>query len=198
MSCITTKFHAILLSGFSRVVLTNCYSSLSFLSNFEVQKGALLPEKNWNKMSCGYAHLHIMSVITTKFQEILLSGFRGVALTNCFSSNFHFRQNTKFKKSVIQRKKMKSKFPVDMHIYTLCPSLLQVSGNSVEWFQRSCANKKNRSIFPFCQISKFKKGVTPRKKVKSKFPVDMHIYTLCPSLLQSLRKFCWAVSEELR
>ena len=26
----------------------------------------------------------------------------------------------------------------------------------------------------------------------------MHIYTICPSLLQSFRKFCWAVSEELR
>ena len=25
----------------------------------------------------------------------------------------------------------------------------------------------------------------------------MHIYTLCPSLLQSFMKFCWAVSEEL-
>ena len=37
--------------------------------------------KNGIKISCGYAHLHIMSFITTKFQEILLSGFRGVALT---------------------------------------------------------------------------------------------------------------------
>ena len=60
-----------------------------------------------------------------QFQEILLSGFRGVALTNCFSSIFHFRQISKFKKSVIQRKKMESKFSVDMHIYTLCPSLQQ-------------------------------------------------------------------------
>ena len=61
-------------------------------------------------MSCGYAHLCIMSFITTKFQEILLSGFRGVALTNCFSSTgiFHFRQISKFKKSVIKRKKKES------------------------------------------------------------------------------------------
>ena len=36
------------------------------------------------------------------------------------------------------------------------------------------------------------------KMIKSEFPVKMHIYTLCPSLLQSFRKFCWAVSEELR
>ena len=34
--------------------------------------------------------------------------------------------------------------------------------------------------------------------MESKFSVDMHIYTLCPSLLQSFTKFCWAVSEELR
>ena len=33
------------------------------------------------KDSCGYAHLHIMFFITTKFHEILLSGFGGVALT---------------------------------------------------------------------------------------------------------------------
>ena len=43
------------------------------------------------------------------------------------------------------------------------------------------ANKENSSIFHFGQISKFKKGVAPRKKVESKFPVDMHIYTLFPS-----------------
>ena len=39
-------------------------------------------EKNyWIKISCGYAHLHIMSFITKKLHEILLSGFRGVAMT---------------------------------------------------------------------------------------------------------------------
>ena len=66
-----------------------------------------------------------LSFITTKFHAILLSGFNGVVLTNCFSSIIHFRQISKFKKSVIQIKKVESKFPVDMHIYTLCPSLLQ-------------------------------------------------------------------------
>ena len=30
-----------------------------------------------------------------------------------------------------------------------------------------------------------KKGVTPRKKIESKFLVDMRIYTLCPSYLHS-------------
>ena len=80
-----------------------------------------------------------MSFITTKFHDILLSGFRGVALTNCFSIIFHFHQ-----------------------------------------------------------ISKFKKGVIQRQKNWIKISVDMHIYTSCPSLLKSFRKFCWAISEELR
>ena len=33
----------------------------------------------------------------------------------------------------------------------------------------------------FGQISMFKKGVTLRKNIESKFSVDMRIYTLCPS-----------------
>ena len=122
-----------------------------------------------------------MSFKTTKFQAILLSGFSVVVLTNYFSSIFHFRQISKSKKSVIQRKKW------NQNVLWICTSTnyvlhyYKVSGNSVEPFQRSCANEKNRSIFHFGQISKFKKGVTPRKKMESKFPVDMHIYTLCLS-----------------
>ena len=53
------------------------------------------------------------------------------------------------------------------------------------------------NIFNFGQIYKIKISITPIKKMESKFPVDMHIYTLCPSLLQSFRKFCWTISEEL-
>ena len=95
---------------------------LAFLPNFYVQKERNSERKNWIKITCGYAHLHIMSFITTTFQEILLRSFRGVALTNCFSSIFHFCQISKFKKCVTPRKRIESKFPVDMHIYTLCPS----------------------------------------------------------------------------
>ena len=126
MSFITTKFHAILLSGFSRVVLTKCFSSIfHFRQISKFKKGHCSQKKKLNqnvlwictsthyilhyykvsgnsverfqrsctnkkghnsekkggiKISCGYAHLHIMSFITTKFHEILLSGFRGVAL----------------------------------------------------------------------------------------------------------------------
>ena len=36
------------------------------------------------------------------------------------------------------------------------------------------------------------------KNIESAFPINMHIFTICPLLLQSLRKYCWVVSEELR
>ena len=63
---------------FRGVALTNCFSSILIS---KVQKGCNTEKKKWIKISCVYAHLHIMSFITTKFHEILLSGFRGVALT---------------------------------------------------------------------------------------------------------------------
>ena len=44
-------------------------------------KKSVTPKKNWIKITCGYAHLHIICFITSNFYEILLSGFRGVALT---------------------------------------------------------------------------------------------------------------------
>ena len=81
-------------------------------------------------------------------------------------------------------KKIKSAFPVKMHIYTLCIVLhnYKVSRNSIEQFFRGIVlTECFRSIFHFGQISKFKKGVIPRKKMESKFPVDMHIYMVCPS-----------------
>ena len=55
--------------------------------------------------SCEYAHVHSMSTLTIKLLEILLSGIRGVALTNCFSSISHFGKISKFKRGIIPRKK---------------------------------------------------------------------------------------------
>ena len=83
MSFITTKFHEILTSGFSGVALTNCSEKyLSFWSNFLVQKGALLPEKT---IECKFpVDMHICTYclsILQSFHKIMLSGFRGVALT---------------------------------------------------------------------------------------------------------------------
>mgnify|MGYP003683400481 CR=1 FL=1 len=86
-----------------------------------------------------------MSFINTKFQEILLSGFIGVALTNYFSSIFHFGQISKFKRGVTPIKNFNQNF------LWICASThyvfhnYKVSRNSFERFQRSCANKKNRT-----------------------------------------------------
>ena len=72
-----------------------------------------------------------MSFTTTTFHEILWNGFRGVALTNCFSSISHFGQIFRFVKGEILREKIESKFPVDMHIYTKCPEILLSSFRGV-------------------------------------------------------------------
>ena len=77
MFFISTKFHKILLSCFSGVVLKNCFEQYLILVKFLSSKGGITPRK---KKFSGYAHLHIKSFITTKFHEILLNGFRGVAL----------------------------------------------------------------------------------------------------------------------
>ena len=122
-----------------------------------------------------------MSFITTKFQEILLSGFRGVTLTNCFIIIFHFGQISKFKKSVIPRKNNWIKISCEY-------ALLHVS-MELRWLTVLS------SIFQFGQISKFKKQVTPRKKIESKISVDMH-NMVYPSQQQRSKKLCWAVSEE--
>ena len=61
------------MSGFSGVALTKCFRSIFYFGQIPIRK--------LNQNSCGYAYQHIMSFITTKFLEILLSGFRGVVLT---------------------------------------------------------------------------------------------------------------------
>ena len=56
MSFITSKFHAILLSVFSGVVLTNCFSNIFLFREIsKFKKGYCSQKKNWIKMSCGYA-----------------------------------------------------------------------------------------------------------------------------------------------
>ena len=55
-------------------------------------------------ISCEYANLHRMSFITTKFHKILLSGFKGVARTNSFSTIFNFAQISMLKGDIILTK----------------------------------------------------------------------------------------------
>ena len=49
-------------------------STFNFDQISKFKKGVIPREKNWIKIFCECAHLHIMSFITTKFQEILFSG----------------------------------------------------------------------------------------------------------------------------
>ena len=107
----------------------------------------------------------MMSFITTKFLEILLSSFRGIALTNCFSNIFHFGQISNFKKGVIPRKKMKSiscgyaylHMNYVLHNYN-------VSRNSIERFQRSCADKLFQKYLSFWSNFYVQKGRNSKKK----------------------------------
>ena len=114
------------------------------------------------------------------------------------SSIFYFGQNSKFKKGVIPRKKLNQNFLWKCASTHYVLYYHKVSRNSVERFQRSCADKLFSVVsFILVKFLSSKRVLFPEKKIESKFPVGMHIYTLYPSLLQSFRKYCWAVSEEL-
>ena len=58
----------------------------------------------------------------------------------------------------------------------------KVSRYSVKPFQWSCAEELFWVVsFIVVKFLSSKRGITPRKKMESKFPVDMHIYMVCPS-----------------
>ena len=118
MSFITTQFQAILLSGFLGVAPTNSFSSIFHFGKISKFKKGIIPrKKNRIKISYWYAHLHIiMSFKTTKFQAILLRGFRGVALTTFFSSIFILVKFLSSKRHYSE-KKNESKFPVDIMFF---------------------------------------------------------------------------------
>ena len=65
---------------------------------------------NQISISCEYAYVQSMSLSTKRFSKILLSDFRGVAQTNCFSSIFNFGQISKFKRIVTPRKNIESNY----------------------------------------------------------------------------------------
>ena len=91
---------------------------------------------------------------------------------------FNKNEYSKFKKGVTPRKKIEQNF---LWICTCTHYVLhnyKVSQNSVERFQWSVLS--TGSIFNF-GLSKF--------KIESEFPVNIHIYTLRPSLLQRFRTF---------
>ena len=71
-------------------------------------------------------------------------------MKNCFSSRFNFGRISNLKKSVTPRKKIESKFPVD-----ICASThyvfynYEVSRKSVERFQRSWVTNGFKSLVKF-------------------------------------------------
>ena len=85
------------------------------------------------------------------------------------SSFFHFGQISKIKKRVTREKKLNQNF------LWICTSIWYVlhkdkaSWKSVERLKCSCADKLFRSIFHFCQISMFKKGIITGKKLNQNF-----------------------------
>ena len=74
----------------------------------------VLSENNLIRISCGSAHVHSMSSLTTKLHEILINGFKRVAKTNYFSSLMQ-------KRGIIFRKIIESEIPGNMHIFMVCP-----------------------------------------------------------------------------
>ena len=133
----------------------------------KVQKGyKLLLKKDQISISCKKAYLQIMSFITTKFHEILFLRFQwSCAYELWWVVSLILVKFLSSKRGIIPRIKIESEFPVDMHIYTLSPSLLQSFGKFCWAVSEDCFS----SIFSFGQISKFKKGVTPRKKINQNF-----------------------------
>ena len=127
-------------------------------------------------------NMHIYTLcpsLLQSFREFCWAASEELRWQIVLRSIFHFGQISKFQKGVTPRKKLNQNF---LWICTSSWYVLHnylVLRNSVERFQRSCADCLS-SIFHFGQISKFKKGISPRKKIKSKFSVDMRIYMVFP------------------
>ena len=115
-----------------------------------------------------------MSLLSTKFHEILFSSFRGVVLTSCFSRIFS--KGIKISWQYTQQC-MVSLLPITFH------------WNSVQYFLTSCF----RNFGKFLSL----KGITPTKFRRSKCPGNMHNYIWCPYYLPSFMKCCSVVSQEL-
>ena len=72
----------IFVEQFQRSCTDKTVSVVQFImARFLSSNRDIIPRKNLFKISCEHENIHCMFFITTKFHEILLSGFRGVALT---------------------------------------------------------------------------------------------------------------------
>ena len=129
-----------------------------------------------------------MSFITTRFQEILLSGFKGFVLINCFRSIFDF---SKIKKGVTPRKNF---LWIIMYIYIRCVTTTKFHKILLSGFRGVTLTNCFSCIFHF---SKFKKGVTPRKKMNQNFlwicestNYVLHNYTVSRNSVERFQRSC--------
>ena len=145
MSFITTVSR-----NFVELFQWSCADQLFWLVSFILfkllsSKRALLPEKNESEFPVDM-HIYTLSPLKLQsFTKFCWAVSEELRKQTVFSSIFHFGQISKFKKGVTLRKKMESNF---LRICTSTHYVLHnyiVSRNSVERFQRSCANKKNRT-----------------------------------------------------
>ena len=135
--CTSTKYILInnkvsrnFVGQFRGVAITNRFSSkfnFGQISKFKRGIHVAPGKKIYIKISCKYAHLQSLSFITTKFHKILLSAFKGIALTNCFSRIFNFGQISTFKRGITPSKKMNQKFLI------ICTSIHHVLNHNVLW-----------------------------------------------------------------
>ena len=110
-----------------------------------------------------------MFLKTTKFHEILLSGCRGVALTNCFCSISNFVDISKFKRSVPPRNRHESEIPSNMHLHSICMSIMTTTFHEIllsGFITVVLTNCKSSTVYSILIkfLIKFKRGITPMKQ----------------------------------
>ena len=122
-----------------------CYTGFTRLAQNKISlliKIHVLSKKMKSEFPLNIHNMHIMSTI--KEHEILLSGFRGVALTICYSSICNFAQISKFKSGIIPRKNILKFLQICVSTQYVLHSN-NVSRNSDVRLQMCCANKKKKA-----------------------------------------------------
>jgi hypothetical protein len=135
----------------------------------------------------------MVSLLSTKFHEILFSSFRGVALTNCVTD----RQTDRRIDGQTDRRTGQKP------ICLLTHSLTHSSYNGVR-SQLYISDTGSVTLWKYFSswVSIFVVWLKItssciRKFRRSKFSGNMHNYIWCPYYLPSFMKFCSVVSEEL-
>jgi hypothetical protein len=130
----------------------------------------------------------MVSLLPTKFHEILFSSFRGVVLTNCVTDR------RTGQKQYVSPQKWGGVICKHSSVISLTETCIYMYIHVQESIIMSLFPWKSfhhQSTLECLQI-------TPTKFRGSTFPRNMHNYIWCPYYLPSFMKFCSVVSEELR